>query len=89
MAFAEEAAPFLSDFGVEATVGGASVRGIFDDRARDVLGIAGSAPALTCASADIETVERGDAVVIGDASYTVANIEAYGTGFTRLILEAV
>ena len=79
---------FLSDFGVAATVGGVSVRGIFDDNAPDAFGIvATSQPVLTCFSADVSAAVVGDSVVVPAGTFSIADIQPDGTGITRLGLK--
>ena len=77
------------DFGLDATLNGVSVRGIFDAPYADAFGVGGSAPQLTVLASDAPLVAIGDAVTIGDASYTVAGVEPDGTGVARLTLRAV
>ncbi len=71
---------------VTATVGGASVSGIFDDAYADPLNFGASAPSLLCASADVSTRAQGDAVIVNAVNYTIAAIKPDGTGMTRLAL---
>lgn len=78
---------FMADFGIAATVGGASVRGIFDDAYLDPLGMSGSQPALVCASVDVSAAAQGTAVVVNTINYTVGSIQPDGTGITRLLLQ--
>lgn len=89
MAFAEDTAPFFADFGTTATIGGAAVRGIFDNGTGEAFGvIGGRTPTFTCSEADISGVSAGTAVVIGMDSYTVAEQPRHdGTGMSTLILE--
>lgn len=86
MAFTEDLAPYFADFGIDATVGGVSVRGIFDAAYAAPLGMASSAPALTISAAAAPAVAEGDAVVIGATSYAVTAVEPDGTGMTLLRL---
>ena len=88
MAFTENLPAFLSDFGV-ATVGGNSVKAIFDNGFGEIYGMDGAKPSLQCASSDVTTAVRGTAVVVKGVSYTIANIEPDGTGMSRLVLEKV
>ncbi len=80
---------FFVDFGVNATVGGAAVRGIFDDAYADPLDFAGSTQSLLCASADVATAAQGTPVVVNGVSYTVGNPKPDGPGLTRLVLQEV
>jgi hypothetical protein len=89
MAFTEDLADFINDDTpgyVLATVGGASVGGIFDNAYADPMGFGGSFPALTCASADVSTAAQGTAVVVGGVNYTVVAPKPDGTGMTLLQL---
>lgn len=74
---------------VTATVGGVAVRAVFDDAYADQFGIAGSTPALQCASADVAAAVPGTAVVVNGVNYTVGSIQPDGTGMTRLLLQEV
>ena len=86
MAFTEDLAPYFADFGIDATVGGVSVRGIFDSAYAAALGLAGTRPMLLVASADVPTVAEGDAVTIGAAGYTVESVRPDGAGMVQLFL---
>lgn len=87
MAFVESFAPLFADFGVDATLAGAPVRGIFDDAYGEAFGglVSGSGPMFRLPSSVAAT--RGNALVIGATTYTVAGIEPDGTGLTVLRLE--
>lgn len=88
MDFAADMDTFLSDFGVDATVGGVPVRGIFDRRPADAFGmVTGNSPTLTCDESDLPAVANGAAVTIGTASYVVSAIRPDGTGVVVLDLE--
>jgi len=89
MAFAEHLAGYFTDFGITATVGGVSVRGIFNngyDAAFAGL-VAGSAPILKIVQADAPAASYGTAVVINGTSYTVAEVQDDGTGIRDLVLK--
>jgi hypothetical protein len=84
----ENISSFFADFGVNATIGAATVRGIFDAAFAESLGfVGGTTPQLLCASADVTSVVEGTAVTIAAVSYTVAEIHPDGTGITLLRLE--
>lgn len=84
----EALAPFFADFGVNATIGAAAVRGIFDATFAESLGfVGGTSPQLLCASSDVASVAEGDAVTIAAIGYTIAEIHPDGTGITVLKLE--
>ena len=87
MAFVESLPAFFVDFGVTATIGAASVRGIFDATPAEMFGIVGSNPTFTCASADVSAVVAGNTVTINAVAYTVTDIRADGTGVTALSLD--
>lgn len=88
MAFVEDAAPFLTDFGVAATVGGVSLTGIFDNAYADPFGmVAATSPVLLAADSDVAAAEIGDLVSVGGGTYAVAEIQPDGTGMTRLMLK--
>lgn len=87
----EDHSIFMADFGVNATLAGQAVRGIFDNGflLGDVgmAGMAGSAPVLTLPTASVPAVPVGAAAVINGVSYVVAAHEFDGTGMSRLLLE--
>lgn len=87
MAFVESLPGFFVDFGVTATIGAASVRGIFDTPSAEMLGIGGSDPTFTCATADVVSVAAGQAVTINAVAYTVTAVKPDGTGLTVLHLD--
>jgi hypothetical protein len=86
MSFVEDIAPFLTDFGIAATVGGVSVRGIFDAAYADALGLSGTRPMLLVAAADVPAVAEGAAVTIGATSYTVESVRPDCAGMVQLFL---
>ena len=83
---------FLSadDFGVAATIGAATVYGIFDDEYTGVNAATGevatSDPRFLCRASDVTSVAQGTTVTINSVAYKVTNIEPDGTGFTSLVL---
>jgi hypothetical protein len=88
MAFAEDLTPFFADFGVDATIGAATVRGIFDNDFITSMGlVAGTGPVLLCASASVSAVTQGASVTIASIGYTVTGIEPDGTGMTLLRMQ--
>lgn len=76
-------------FGVDATVDGISVEGIFDAEYVESLEVEETAPALLCKTSLISTAAHGDTVVIAGVNYTVKGIKPDGTGLTLLILRTV
>lgn len=87
MAFVESFGQFFGEFGVDATLNGQPVRGIFDDAYGESFGglIAGSGPMFRLPSSI--AVSQGQPLVLGAVSYTVTGIEPDGTGLTVLRLE--
>ena len=87
MAFVESFAGYFADFGVDATLNGATVRGIFDDAYGDAFGglVAGSGPMFRVPTTI--AVTRGDSLACAATTYTVVNIEPDGTGLSTLRLE--
>lgn len=80
---------FLADFGVDAIVGGVTVRVIFDNAYQAALGFEASGPAVVGASVDLDAAVNGAPVTIaGGGSYTVSGPpEPDGTGITVLRLQ--
>ena len=60
---------------------------IFDNGYAEALQGAGTTPTLTAATSTVATVARGHTVTVNAVGYTVANVEADGTGVTTLVLE--
>jgi len=90
MAFSEDLADFINldtPGSVAATIGAATVVGLFDADYRDVLGVAGSGPQIVVRDVDIPGITQGAAVTIGATGYTVTAIEPDGGGLTTLKLQ--
>lgn len=87
MAFTESFAPFFADFGVDATLNGAAVRGIFDSAYGESFSglVAGNGPVFRLASDAGH--QSGQTLVVGAVTYTVTSVEPDGTGMTTLQLE--
>lgn len=89
--FAEDLAAYFTDFAATScTVGGVSVRAIFDNgyALGDVgLGMAGTQPSLRVRTAALVGDPVGQAVAVGAVAYTVAAHEPDGTGISLLLLE--
>jgi len=84
----EDLSSYFVDFGVDATVGAAAVRGIFDNDFLTTLGVtAGSGPVLLLPAASVGSAAQGDSVVIAAVSYTITGLEPDGTGLTLLRLQ--
>lgn len=92
MAFTEDLTQFFDtdDFGVAATIGAATVNGIFENQFLGAPGeapVAGTVPTFTCRTTDVSSVVSGTSTaVINSATYTVVGIHPDGTGVTTLIL---
>lgn len=91
MSFVEDFDPFLTDFGVTATlsVGGSAVV-IFDNAHAGAFNgmIGDTGPVCTGKTADLSAVTVGSTATIGGTTYTVAAIEPDGTGMTTLRLKS-
>lgn len=76
---------FVSDFGVDMTVGGVTVRGLFEADYREAFGVSGvNAAVLVSASV---VADQDTAVVVNSTAYVVRAIEPDSAGFKRLLLE--
>lgn len=91
---ADDRAIFLStnDFGVSATIGAATVSGIFDNDFVEVdtgggVPFAMQQPRFLVRTADVSAVAEGTALTISAVSYKVAVRQDDGTGMTTLVLE--
>ncbi|MBZ0106142.1 MAG: hypothetical protein K8H84_10980 [Sulfuricella denitrificans] len=85
----ENLTPFFADFGVNATIGGGTVRGIHDAVFAETFGFtAGFKPVFICPASAVPNIAEGDAVIIAATTYKVAGVEPDGTGMTLLRLEA-
>ena len=87
MSFAETLPNFFADFGTVATIGAASVTGIFDVPTAEAFGMLGTDPTFTCAAADVSAVSAGQALTINSVGYTVTAVKPDGTGLTVLVLD--
>lgn len=92
MAFTEDLSLFLSgsDFAVSATVGAATVLGVFDKPHLSALGgaVGTTDPSFTLKSSDVSanSIARGTTLTISGTAYSVREIEPDGTGMTTLLL---
>lgn len=82
----------FADFGAVATIGAASVSGLFDSAYGESLnGMAtGFVPVFSCASSDVLSIAEGQALSIGAMNFTVASVEHDSTlknGLATLRLE--
>jgi len=87
--FAENLSIFFRDFGVQATLGPAHVRGVFDNAFMDAgsMGAYGTQPIFTCASVDLSGVQVGQAATVQSIAYRIVGIEPDGTGVSVVRLE--
>lgn len=87
--FNEDLSEFLdaTEMADNATIGGATVAGIFDNQFVEVHGIEGVRPVFTCDEDDVSSLSHGSSLTIKSTSYKVAGIQPDGTGLTSLILE--
>jgi len=87
--FTEDLSEFLdaTEMADNATIGSATVAGIFDNQFVEVHGIEGVRPVFTCDESDVSSIAHGDALTIKTVSYKVAGVQPDGTGLTSLILE--
>lgn len=89
--FVEDLSLFLSDFGVSATLDGATTHGIFDNGYAlgnvGLTGMASTQPTFTLPTASISGEPEGQTLVVNATSYYVSAHEPDGTGMSRLILE--
>jgi hypothetical protein len=87
---AEDRLSFLDpdEFGIAATVGTATVYGIFDDAHEAIFDdeVGTTAPQFVCRTADVTSVVRGTSIVINSVTYKVTAVEPDGTGMTTLVL---
>ncbi len=92
--FTEDLSEFFDQahgFAVVATIGAASVNGVFDDAYFGVdtngIEVAGSQPRFLCAVASLPTITLGTTTaVINSTTYTIVETQPDGTGLTALIL---
>lgn len=92
MSFVENTVPFFADFGVQALLDAAPVRGIFDDAwttGAVGIGMATTMPAFFLPSAHAGASPVGQTLTLleSGAVWRVAATEPDGTGMTRLLLE--
>lgn len=88
MAFTENPLAFFGDFGVDATLDGAVVRGLFLQPYAEAFGyVGGSRPSFMLDAA--QPVTARSSITIASTPYEVAEIQSDGTAISVLILEAV
>lgn len=87
MAFVESFAPFFADFGVNATLNGAPVRGFFDAAPAEAFGLVSGCRPVFIPVPTASAAAQGQTLVIDATAYTVAEVAEDGTGMDRLTLE--
>tara|TARA_R110001583_G_scaffold171899_1_gene325648 strand:+ start:124 stop:396 length:273 start_codon:yes stop_codon:yes gene_type:complete len=87
--FVEDFNEFFSsdEMADNATIGTATVTGIFESQFVEVNGIEGVRPVFTCAEKDVEKLTHEKTIKILDNTYKVAGRQPDGTGLISLILE--
>lgn len=80
----------VEEFGVAATIGSATVYGIFDDAYTGISEVTGevatTAPQFTCRTIDVTSVVQGTTITINAIAYKAINIEPDGTGISVIQL---
>lgn len=79
----------LSDFGVNAEVGGRTIVGILDNQYEDSNGIAVQVPVFTVRMIDIDGVSRRDKIHIEKVDYTIEEVQDDGQGIGHIILQKI
>jgi len=78
------------DFGTDATIGSATVKGIFDNNYEAINIATGeittTGPRFLCRTSDVTSVVQGTIVTINSIDYKAINIEPDGTGMTTIQL---
>ena len=88
--FVEDFDPSFTDFGVIATLGAATVRGILDEGPAMAFGqiVGGNDPRFTMKASDVPADPRVVTLTIGARSFNVRDWSIDGTGLATLALEA-
>ena len=89
MAFVEDPAPFLADFGDAGTLAGQPVRAIFDGPGGSFLGMTVEAPQVQLPTASVPTQYHNALLVIPQGTFKVREHTPDGTGWSLLTLTAV
>jgi hypothetical protein len=76
-----------SELAEDATIGTATVAGIFDNQFVEVNGIEGVRPVFTCEAAKVTNLGHDKSIKIKNVTYKVAGVQPDGTGLSSLILE--
>lgn len=86
MAFVEDLTPFLADFGVDGTLAGSAVRGIFDAPSDVSMDIVATVPQFQMKSASVPAAIFDATLVIPQGTFKVREALPDGTGMTLLLL---
>lgn len=87
--FVEDFANANADFGVIATLGGVTVRGILDETPEIAFGtVGGNDPRFTLAASSLPADPRTVTLVTGARTFNVRDWSVDGTGLAVLQLEA-
>jgi hypothetical protein len=81
----------LEALGEVVTIDGSSIHAVFDNDYLEALegpGASVSEPTITARTVDLEGVERGSVVLVGNSTYRVREREPDGTGITLLRLRS-
>ena len=78
---------FFVDFGTAATIGAATVTGIFDVPTAETFGVLGTDPTFTFKTSDAPSVAAGNSVTVDSATWTVTAVRPDGTGLTVISLD--
>ena len=90
--FTEDLSPFFTvgEFIEAATIAGVSVSVLFDEGYQEADDIEGTAPQVTCQTANLPAaLGYGSSVAVSGKVYTIAEIQPDESGITVLILEYV
>jgi hypothetical protein len=71
-----------------ATIGAATVYGVFNNAYTDSLDIEGTAPSFVARTTDVSSVVHGTTVTINSTAYVCRGNQADGLGLSLLILQA-
>jgi|CXWL01.1.fsa_nt_gi hypothetical protein len=88
MAFVEDFAAYMADFGVPATLDGRAVRVIFGNAYEHMLDVGAREPRAGLPTTDAGAATRGSTLVLAAVTYKVRAVRPDGTGWTALALEA-
>lgn len=79
----------LRTFGVQCTLAGSPITGVYRAPYAEAFGIATTSPTLQVRTADLTVTPNGQAVAVpSEGTFRVARHEPDGTGWSTLVLEA-